>query len=93
MPGLLSGIADGNFVIQGLASFGKNTADGNTPDTGNPLNFNLERKVNVAAELSFSMGATQKLAVGYACLIDFDKIIEDSAGNFYITCKMNWLRF
>ena len=93
MPGLLAGMADINFVVQGLASFGKNTADGGTPDTGKPLNFRIEQKLGVGAELSFPLGITQKIAVGYSGLYDFSKEHPGSDWKVYVSCKMDWLRF
>ena len=93
IPDLISGVADGNLVLQGMASFGKNTVDGGTPETGNPLNFNLEKKLNAGFELCFNLGLTKKLALGYTGLFDFTKDISKSQWNFYVTCKMNWLRF
>ncbi len=91
-PGLLAGMADGSLVLQGLASFGKNTADGGTPDTGKPLNFRMEEKLGIGAELSFPIGITQKIAVGYSGIYDFSKEHSGSDWKFYISCKMGWLR-
>ena len=86
-----------NVKVQGLASFGKNTVDGKTPETGLPLNFNLEKKVNAAVELNFNMNGTQKFAIGYAGLVDLSKktddILKATKFTFYVNCKMNWLRF
>ena len=93
MPGLLFGMGDANFIVQGLASFGKNTADGGTPETGNPLNFNLEKKVNIGAEMSFDFGLSKKLTAGFAGLFDLSKSNPSTEWNFYISAKINWLRF
>ena len=93
MPGFLYGMADANLVVQGLASFGKNSADGGTPETGNPLNFQLEKKINASAELSLSLGGTRKLAVGYTCLLDLGKPLSDANCKFYVNCKADWIRF
>ena len=86
-------MADANLVVQGLASFGKNSADGGTPETGNPLNFQLEKKINASAELSLSLGGTRKLAVGYTCLLDLGKPLSDANCKFYVNCKADWIRF
>ena len=93
IPDILSGVADANLIAQGLASFGKNHADGGTPETGNPLNFNLEKKLNFGIELNFKLGGTNKLAVGYAGLFDLGKSPDQGEFNFYVSCKLNWLRF
>ena len=93
IPDIFSGIADANLIAQGLASFGKNHADGGTPETGNPLNFNLEKKLNFGIELNFKLGGTNKLAVGYAGLFDLGKSPDQGEFNFYVSCKLNWLRF
>ncbi|MCR4900671.1 MAG: hypothetical protein K5907_07645 [Treponema sp.] len=97
LPDILGGLGELNVKAQGLASFGKNTVDGKTPETGLPLNFNLEKKVNAAVELNFNMNGTQKLAIGYAGLVDLSKktddILKATKFTFYVNCKMNWLRF
>ena len=93
IPDLISGVADGNLVFQGMASFGKNTVDGGTPETGMPLNLYLDKRLNAGFELCFDLGLTKKLAIGYTGLFDFTKDISQSQWNFYVTCKINWLRF
>jgi len=92
IPGLFSNMGDLNLVFQGLASFGKNTVDKGTPETGKFLNLNLEKKLNAAAEICFNLGVEQKLSFGYAGLFDFTKPMSDAKWSFYISCKMNWLR-
>lgn len=92
IPGLFSSTTDGSIVAQGLASFGKNTAAGGTPETGNFLNFTLEKKLNLGFELGIPAGISQKIAVGYTGLIDFTKGLAETKWNFYISCKMNWIR-
>ena len=93
IPNCLAGMMDASFVVQGLASFGKNTVDGQTPETGMPLNFNLEKKLNLGFELSMSLGTTQKLALGISNLFDFSTGIPVSNWDVYVSCKFNWLRF
>ena len=92
MNNLIPGIADGSMRVLGMASFGKNTADKNTPETGLPLNLKLEKKLNLAFEATFNAGAGQKLGIGYAALFDFTKD-NKTEWNFYVTAKLNWIRF
>ena len=58
-----------------------------------PLNLYLDKRLNAGFELCFDLGLTKKLAIGYAGLFDFTKDISQSQWNFYVTCKINWLRF
>ncbi len=93
IPGLFFDFADVGFNVQGLASFGKNS-DGKTPDSGNPLNFKLEKMFNLGAEISVPLGLGQKIAVGYSALFGAeDETFTKPKTNFYVTCKFNWLRF
>ena len=91
IPGILEGTFDGSFGIQTLASFGKNS-DGSTPQTNNPLNFKLEEKIAFNMELAVPLAVGQKIATGLSTIINWteDKIEPDF--NFYISCKLNWLR-
>ncbi len=92
MPDFFFGIADGCLTVQGLASFGKNNTDKNTPETGLPVNLKLEKKLNLGLEACFNAGAGQKLGVGYAALFDFENNSK-TTWNFYVTAKLNWIRF
>lgn len=91
IPGILEGTFDGSFGIQTLASFGKDS-DGSTPQTNNPLNFKLEEKIAFNMELAVPLAVGQKIATGLSTIINWteDKIEPDF--NFYISCKLNWLR-
>ena len=94
-PGVLGGLADGNISVQGLASFGKNS-DGTTPvsEQSLPLNFNIEKKVALNLELDFPISLGQKITTGFSFLFDLNNTSDpDMDTNFYISCKMNWLRF
>ncbi len=95
VPGILGGVADFNLITQGLASFGKNHIDGGTPDSGLPLNFNIEKKFSLSAELCFDFGGTNKLALGYTGLLNLEKglNLSNTSTSFYLSCKLNWLRF
>ena len=93
MPGFVFGAADLNLFAQGMASFGKNS-DGQTPDTKLPLNFNLEQKINIGAEIGLPLSLGQKLAVGYSALIELKEgDVSTPDTKFYVTIKMNWLRY
>ena len=92
MANFIPGIADGSMTVQGMASFGKNSTDKNTPETGLPLNLRLEKKLNLGFEASFNAGAGQKLGIGYAALFDFATNAK-TEWNFYVTAKFNWIRF
>ena len=94
-PSILGGLADGNIKVQGLASFGKNS-DGLTPaaEQSLPLNFNIEKKVALNCELDFPISLGQKFTTGLSFLFDLNNSSDpDMDVNFYISCKMNWLRF
>ena len=92
MANFIPGIADGSMTVQGMASFGKNSTDKNTPETGLPLNLRLEKKLNLGFEACFNAGAGQKLGIGYAALFDFATNAK-TEWNFYVTAKFNWIRF
>ena len=92
MPDFFFGIADGCLTAQGLASFGKNKTDKNTPSTGLLMNLKIEKKVNLGLEACFNMGTGQKLGFGYAALFNFEDNSK-TTWNFYVTAKLNWLRF
>ena len=92
MPDFFFGIADGCLTAQGLASFGKNNTDKNTPSTGLLMNLKIEKKVNLGLEACFNMGTGQKLGIGYAALFNFEDNSK-TTWNFYVTAKLNWLRF
>ena len=94
-PGILQGLADGSVKLQGLASFGKNS-DGTTPvpELALPMNLNLERKMALDLELDFPISQGQKLTGGFSMLFDLNDMKKfEPDMNFYIQCKMNWLRF
>ena len=93
IPNILYGLGDLNFNVQGMLSFGKNS-DGKTPETNLPLNIQIERKFSLGAELSVPLGLEQKLALGYSGLFEFNEgKMSKPQTKFYLTCKMNWLRF
>ena len=95
LPGILQGVADGSVKIQGLASFGKNS-DGTTPvpELALPMNLTLERKMALDLELDFPISQGQKLTGGFSMLFDLNNLKKwEPDMNFYIQCKMNWLRF
>ena len=93
MPGLFSGVMDVNIGIQTLASFGTNS-DGTTAKTGKPLNFKLDQKAALNLELAMPLAVGQKITAGLSLLFDLaDKNSSEPDFNFYISCKMNWLRF
>jgi hypothetical protein len=48
--------------------------------------------LNLAFEATFNAGAGQKLGIGYAALFDFTKD-NKTEWNFYVTAKLNWIRF
>ena len=93
-PGILGGLADGTIKVQGLASFGKNS-DGLTPvpELALPLNFNIERKLGLDLELDFPISLGQKFACGCSFLFDFENGSKKPDINFFVSCKLNWLRF
>ena len=92
-PGILQGVADGSVKLQGLASFGKNS-DGTTPAQTLPLNINLEKKLALDFELDFPLAQGQKFTGGFSMLFDLNDMNKlEPEMNFYIQCKMNWLRF
>ena len=93
VPDILAGYADLNFNVQGIASFGKNS-DGKTPDTKQPLNFQLDKKFNLGLELSMPLALGQKLALGYTALFQIQNgKVQSPDTKFYLNCKLNWLRF
>ncbi|MBO4534116.1 MAG: hypothetical protein J5726_10555 [Treponema sp.] len=92
IPSFFFGMADGSFSAQGLASFGNNHTDKNTPSTGLPMNLQIEKKINLGMEARFNLGATQKLGIGYAALLDLGNNTK-TTWNFYVTAKLNWIRF
>ena len=95
LPGLLGGTADGNIKLQGLASFGKNS-DGTTPEPSkvNFLNFKLEKKLALNFEIDFPLDQGQNFTGGFSMLFDLDKNLKQKPDmSFYLSCKMNWLRF
>ena len=93
MADALPDFADLSFNVQGMASFGKNS-DGKTPDTKNPLNFQIEKKFNLGMDLSVPLGVGQKIALGWTALFALeDGKVKSPDTSFYITCKLNWLRF
>ena len=92
MTNFIPGIADGSMSVLGMASFGKNSIDKTTPDTGLPMNLRLEKKLNLGFEASFNAGAGQKIGIGYAALFDFTNN-NKTEWNFYVTAKLNWIRF
>ena len=91
VPGILQGLFDGCFGVQTLASFGKNS-DGTTPDTDAPLNFKVEEKIALNMELSVPLGVGQKIATGLSTVINWADTSIEPDFNFYISCKLNWLR-
>ncbi len=91
IPGMLGGFMDGNFGVQTLASFGKNS-DGTTPQTNKPLNFNFEQKFALNMEMSVPLGVGQKFATGLSTILDLSDIKAEPQFNFYISCKCNWFR-
>lgn len=91
IPGMF-GVMDGNFGVQALASFGKNS-DGTSPDTGNPLNFNLEKNLAFNLEAGLPLGLGQQFAAGLSVILNLDKVLDaEPLVNFYISCKLNWFR-
>ena len=92
MPGFLGGFMDANFGVQGLASFGKNS-DGTTPQTDNPLNFKMEKKLAMNLEMGLPLSVGQKISTGVSMLLDLDDVHDtEPVFNFYLSCKLNWLR-
>ena len=91
IPGILGGIFDGAFGAQALASFGNNS-DGSTPQTNNPLNFKLEEKLALNMELSIPLSVGQSLATGLSTVIYWADKDKEADFNFYLSCKLNWLR-
>ena len=93
IPDIIPGFGDLSLNAQGILSFGKNS-DGTTPETGLPMNFQIERKFNLGAELSMPLGFEQNLALGYTAMFELDGgNIKTPETKFYVTCKLNWLRF
>ena len=93
-PGIFGGLCDGNIKVQGLASFGKNS-DGQTPvpELPLPLNLKLEKKFALDLGLDFPVSVGQKFTTGFSFLFDLDKKSYKPDINFYVSCKLNWLRF
>ena len=80
-PGVLQGVADGSVKLQGLASFSNKT-------------FVLEKKAALDFELDFPLSQGQKFTGGFSMLFDLNDMNKfEPEMNFYIQCKMNWLRF
>ena len=95
IPDIFNGLADANIKLQGLASFGKNS-DGTTPvqEKSLPLNFNMEKKFALDFEIDFPISQGQKFTAGLSTLFDVNDPNDIKPDmNFYIQCKMNWLRF
>jgi hypothetical protein len=93
VPEILNGYGELSMNAQGLLSFGKNS-DGKTPETGLPLNIQIEKKFSLGAELGMPLGLEQKFALGYTALFELaDGKIQKPETKLYVTCKMNWLRF
>ena len=94
-PGILGGMADGNIKVQSLASFGKNS-DGQTPvpELPLPFNLNIEKKLGLDFELDFPVSLGQKFTCGLSMLFDFNDPSDIKPDiNFFVACKLNWLRF
>ena len=92
IPGMIGGMMDGNFGVQGLASFGKNS-DGSTPETDKPLNFDLDKRIALNMEMGVPLGVGQKFAAGLSVILDLDEVLDtEPVVNFYISCKCNWFR-
>ena len=95
-PGFLEGYADAIVKMQGLLSFGKNSDGTPTPEQFLPLpfNMNLEKKVALDFEASMPLGQGQKITSGLSMLFDLSnpKQLKPEM-NFYVSCKMNWVRF
>ena len=93
------GVVIPDFLIAGLNlktygemlfSFGKNTVDFETPDSGNPLNFTMDNTFAAGLEL-FVKSGRHELGFGYNFIFDLkDCSYKDS--KLYLTLKYNWLR-
>ena len=73
-----------------LFSFGKNSVDFTTPDSGRPGNITFDNIIVTGTELKMTMGRN-KLAAGYTFKINTDEADIDY-GDFYLSVKYNWLR-
>lgn len=72
-------------------SFGKNSVNYETPDSGLPLNFAFSNKFATGFEIGLDLDSFV-LVGGVSTLTDFsEKALEDF--NFYFTFKMDWFRF
>lgn len=91
-PNFLNTQMDGSLFAQTLISFGKNTVDAITPDSGLPLNITTSNILNLGAELALPIGNKQKLSFGGNILLDFANPEAEPKYKFFFGCKFNWIR-
>lgn len=90
MPNSFLNLLDLELFAEGLVSFGKNTVDYETPESGYVLNMTPDKIITFGLEANEKQNRTM-LAFGYTWNID----VEDfnlSSNNFYFSVKLNWIR-
>jgi hypothetical protein len=90
VPNMLGPGVNFELFAEKLFSFGKNTVDYETPESGLPCNIQFDTTMVTGAELNISEGRA-KLAAGYTLRFDYTSL-NLTYGKLYVSAKWNWLR-
>ena len=90
VPNILGPGVNFELFAEKLFSFGKNTVDYETPESGLPCNIQFDTTMVTGAELNVTEGRA-KLAAGYTLHFDYAALAL-TYGKLYVSAKWNWMR-
>ena len=90
MPNGFMGFCDMELFAEGLVSFGKNTIDYETPDSGLLFNITPDKSIIYGIEANYRQQGSL-FACGYTFNFNFDDM-SSSNGKFYVSLKFGWFQ-